>query len=209
MCCRSACVCRAHDFKRFLPSSSALRQQLSTTGTIDQTILEAGRVRMALEEEMVIDVQQAAMLNSDETSCKKQAQLLCSWTVVSAKTVYITIGYRSCELLVVREKGRLSRIGGALAENESRASGAHKRRNNCEQFLDVSFGGSDQVGSSQTSRSTTLGRWRLRYFNFSRCAATQRRQYCKRVNHFLATKCRVDRGRSCPISSISNGLAMQ
>ena len=40
------------------------------------------------------------MLNIDETSWREKSQLLWLWTVVSATTVYFTIGYRSCELLV-------------------------------------------------------------------------------------------------------------
>lgn len=70
-----------------------------STGTIDNTIREAGRASEPLEEELVAGVQQAAMLNIDETSWKEKTELLWLWTVVSATTVYFTIGYRSGELL--------------------------------------------------------------------------------------------------------------
>ena len=39
-----------------------------STGLIDNTIREAGRACEPLEEELVLDIQQAAMLNIDETS---------------------------------------------------------------------------------------------------------------------------------------------
>ena len=71
-----------------------------STGLIDNTMREAGRACEPLEEELVLDIQQAAMLNIDETSWKEKAELLWLWTVVSASTVYFTIGHRSSELLV-------------------------------------------------------------------------------------------------------------
>ena len=71
-----------------------------STGLIGNTIREAGRACEPLEEELVLDIQQAAMLNIDETSWKEKAELLWLWTVVSAGTVYFTIGHRSSELLV-------------------------------------------------------------------------------------------------------------
>ena len=71
-----------------------------STGLIDNTIREAGRACEAVEEELVLDIQQAAMLHIDETSWKEKAELLWLWTVVSAGTVYFTIGHRSSELLV-------------------------------------------------------------------------------------------------------------
>ena len=70
-----------------------------STGLIDNTTRKAGRACEPVEEELVLDIAQAAMFNIDETSWKEKAELLWLWIVVSANTVYLIIGHRSNELL--------------------------------------------------------------------------------------------------------------
>lgn len=69
-------------------------------GVIDQTIREAGRASVPLEDELVADLQQAPLLHVDETPWKESGCLLWLWTLVSATTVFFTIGGRDRDMLV-------------------------------------------------------------------------------------------------------------
>ena len=70
------------------------------TGTIDQTIREAGRASAPLEDELVADIEQAALLYVDETPWQESATLLWLWTLVCATSVLFVVGQRSRDMLV-------------------------------------------------------------------------------------------------------------
>ena len=70
-----------------------------STGAIDQTIREAGRASGPVEEELVAEIQQAALLYIDETPWKESGHLLWMWTLVSTTTVLFNIGYRTKEVI--------------------------------------------------------------------------------------------------------------
>jgi hypothetical protein len=70
-----------------------------STGLIDQTIREAGRLSQPLEEELVADLHQAAQLHVDETPWPESGVMLWLWVLVSARTVLYLIGPRSREML--------------------------------------------------------------------------------------------------------------
>jgi transposase len=70
------------------------------TGTIDQTIREAGRAALPLEEKLATEIQQAPLLHVDETPWKEAGALLWLWALVSATTVLFVIGYRQAEMLI-------------------------------------------------------------------------------------------------------------
>jgi hypothetical protein len=70
-----------------------------STGLIDQTIREAGRLSQPLEDELVADLHQAAQLHIDETLWPESGVLLWLWVLVSARTVLYLIGPRSREML--------------------------------------------------------------------------------------------------------------
>lgn len=69
-------------------------------GTIDQTIREAGRASAPLEDDLVADIEQAALLYVDETPWKESATLLWLWTLVCATSVLFVVGQRSRDMLV-------------------------------------------------------------------------------------------------------------
>lgn len=69
------------------------------TGVIDETIREAGRAVAPLEDEMVCDIEQAALLHADETPWKEGRQLLWLWVFVAGYTTLFFIGHRSLEIL--------------------------------------------------------------------------------------------------------------
>ena len=72
--------------------------QLST-GVLDETIREAGRAAAPLEEAMVLEIEEAALLHADETPWKEAGQLLWMWVFVARFTTLFFIGYRSMEIL--------------------------------------------------------------------------------------------------------------
>jgi transposase len=88
--------------------------QLST-GVIDETIREAGRAVAPLEDEMVSEIEQAALLHADETPWKEGRRLLWLWVFVAGYTTLFFIGYRSLEilsnLLTAKFKGNLMSDG--------------------------------------------------------------------------------------------------
>ena len=70
-----------------------------STGLIDQTIREAGRLSQPLEDELVADLHEAAQLHIDETPWPESGVMLWLWVLVSARTVLYLIGPRSREML--------------------------------------------------------------------------------------------------------------
>ncbi len=68
-------------------------------GVIDQTIREAGRACAPLEEELVEEIQRAALVHADETGWPESGVLLWLWVLVSASTVLYFIGGRTRERL--------------------------------------------------------------------------------------------------------------
>lgn len=84
--------------------------QLST-GVIDETIREAGRAVAPLEDQMVLEIEQAALLHADETPWKEGRKLLWLWVFVAGYTTLFFIGHRSLEiltnLLTAKFKGNL------------------------------------------------------------------------------------------------------
>lgn len=88
--------------------------QLST-GVIDETIREAGRAVAPLEDEMVNEIEQAALLHADETPWKEGRKLLWLWVFVAGYTTLFFIGHRTLEilsnLLTAKFKGNLMSDG--------------------------------------------------------------------------------------------------
>lgn len=72
--------------------------QLST-GVLDETIREAGRAVAPLEDAMVLEIEEAALLHADETPWKEAGKLLWLWVFVASFTTLFYIGYRSLEIL--------------------------------------------------------------------------------------------------------------
>jgi transposase-like protein len=72
--------------------------QLST-GLIDQTIRESGRAVAPLENDLVAEIEQAALVHADETSWREAGQALWLWVFVTAQTVLYQIGYRTQEIV--------------------------------------------------------------------------------------------------------------
>jgi transposase len=70
-----------------------------STGVIDETIREAGRASLPLEDVLVADIVQAAQLHVDETSWPESGVLLWLWALVTTHTVLFLIGPRSREML--------------------------------------------------------------------------------------------------------------
>ena len=70
-----------------------------STGVIDETIREAGRASLPLEDALVADIVQAAQLHVDETSWPESGTLLWLWALVTTHTVLFLIGQRSREML--------------------------------------------------------------------------------------------------------------
>jgi transposase len=68
-------------------------------GVIDETLREAGRAAAPLEDELVESIEQAVLLNIDETSWKESGQLLWLWVFASTYTVLYYIGPRTLEML--------------------------------------------------------------------------------------------------------------
>ena len=72
--------------------------QLST-GVLDETIREAGRAVAPLEDAMVLDIEEAALLHADETPWKEAGKPLWLWVFVAQYTTLFFIGSRSLEIL--------------------------------------------------------------------------------------------------------------
>ena len=70
-----------------------------STGVIDETIREAGRASLPLEDALVADIVQAAQLHVDETSWPEFGVLLWLWALVTTHTTLFLIGPRSREML--------------------------------------------------------------------------------------------------------------
>ena len=68
-------------------------------GVIDQTIREAGRACAPLEDVLVEEIQQAALVHADETGWPESGVLLWLWALVSASAVLYFIGGRTREML--------------------------------------------------------------------------------------------------------------
>jgi len=82
-----------------------------STGVIDETIREAGRASLPLEDALVADIVQAAQLHVDETSWPESGTLLWLWALVTTHTVLFLIGPRSREML---ENALQDRFAGLL-----------------------------------------------------------------------------------------------
>ena len=60
-----------------------------STGVIDETIREAGRASLPLEDALVADIVQAAQLHVDETWWPESGTLLWLWALVTTHTVLL------------------------------------------------------------------------------------------------------------------------
>ncbi|MGC1953324.1 MAG: IS66 family transposase [Gammaproteobacteria bacterium] len=70
-----------------------------STSTINQCVHEAGRAVEPLEEQLVEELQQAALAYADETPWKEWGQLLWLWVITTPTVCLYFIGYRSYEIL--------------------------------------------------------------------------------------------------------------
>jgi hypothetical protein len=68
-------------------------------GVINNTILEAGRAIEPLEDELVKEIEAAALVHIDETPWKEAGQLLWMWAFVTQYTKLFLIGNRTLEIL--------------------------------------------------------------------------------------------------------------
>ena len=75
-----------------------------SVGTIDQTIREAGRSITPLEDELISDIEKAALVYVDETSWKEAGVLRWLWVFRTLTTVFFMVGKRDrtifCKLLL-------------------------------------------------------------------------------------------------------------
>lgn len=75
-----------------------------SVGTIDQTIREAGRSVAPLEDELIRDIEKAALVYADETSWKEAGVLRWLWVFRTLTTVFFIVGKRDrtifCKLLL-------------------------------------------------------------------------------------------------------------
>lgn len=70
-----------------------------STSTINQCLHEAGRAVEPLEEQLVEELQQAALAHADETPWKEWGRLLWLWVIITPTICLYFIGYRSKEIL--------------------------------------------------------------------------------------------------------------
>ena len=70
-----------------------------STGVLDETIREAGRAVAPLEDDMVRDIEAAALLHVDESPWKERRLLLWLWVFVATYTTLFQIGARTMEIL--------------------------------------------------------------------------------------------------------------
>jgi transposase len=75
-----------------------------SVGTIDQTIREAGRSVAPLEDELISDIEKAALVYIDETSWKEAGVLRWLWVFRTLTTVFFMVGKRDrtifCKLIL-------------------------------------------------------------------------------------------------------------
>jgi hypothetical protein len=79
-------------------------------GVIDETIREAGRASVPLEDALVADILQVAQLHVDETSWAESGVPLWLWVLVSSHTALYLIGSRHREMLDNVLQGRFHGI---------------------------------------------------------------------------------------------------
>ncbi len=70
-----------------------------STGVLDETIREAGRAVAPLEDEMVLDIEQAVLLHVDETPWKEAGRPFWLWAFVASYTTLFFICSRGLEIL--------------------------------------------------------------------------------------------------------------
>ncbi|MCP4115126.1 MAG: IS66 family transposase [Desulfobacteraceae bacterium] len=70
-----------------------------STSTLSQCVHEAGRAVEPLEEELVEDIQKAALVHIDETGWPEGKEVLWLWCFITVTTCLYMIGYRSREFL--------------------------------------------------------------------------------------------------------------
>lgn len=70
-----------------------------STSTINQCLHEAGRAVEPIEEQLVAELQQAALAYADETTWKEWGQLLWLWVITTPTICLYFIGYRTREIL--------------------------------------------------------------------------------------------------------------
>ncbi len=99
-----------------------------SVGVIDETIREAGRASLPLEEALVADLLQEPQLNVDETSWPENTVLLWLWALVTPYTVLFLIGPRSAEML---ENALQDGYHGILISDGYRVYRAWKNRLRC------------------------------------------------------------------------------
>jgi IS1 family transposase len=117
--------------KEFLLTFTGLELSI---GTIDKTIREAGRSVEPLEDELVRDIEQAALLHADETSWKESGKTLWLWVFVCSTTILFRIGGRGRELFA--ELLLNGRFKGALMTDGWKVYREYLNRLRCWAHLD-------------------------------------------------------------------------
>jgi transposase len=69
------------------------------TATLNRTVQEMGRALAPVEEELICDIQKAALLHIDETGHLENGTLMWLWVFISANTCLYQIGSRSADFL--------------------------------------------------------------------------------------------------------------
>lgn len=72
-----------------------------STSTINHCVHEAGRAVEPLEDELVVELQAAALVHVDETPWKEGREVLWLWCFVTVSTCLYLIGYRNKEFLEI------------------------------------------------------------------------------------------------------------
>jgi hypothetical protein len=119
-----------------------------STGVIDETIREAGRASLPLEDALVADIVQAAQLHVDETSWPESAVLLWLWALVTTHTVLFLIGPRSREML---ENALQDGFHGILISDGYRVYRSWKNRLRCWPHLMRKLRGLAESSDSRVS----------------------------------------------------------
>lgn len=70
-----------------------------STGCINQCITEGGRASAPLEEALITEIQQSALLNADETGWKENGRLVWLWVLRTATVTLYIIGSRSWDVI--------------------------------------------------------------------------------------------------------------
>jgi len=68
-------------------------------GVINQAIAEGGRAVEPIEEELIAEIKQAALLHADETSWKEKGQLRWLWVLIGPTVTLFLIGRRSWDVI--------------------------------------------------------------------------------------------------------------